>query len=219
MIFPTLPGGWIRLVLWRHLLSVKSPDSFVAQVGRCEMNEAGESREKEDCLVSEVGGCHSAELDFIPASGQKDHMRNGKSFKPGLLFSTVKKKIDLPIAQIWIPVPSWTSLLQPSFFWTSCFVLALESILVSWVPSIPCQYLGLYPQGLWHFQSSGQDRCFSERWEYRLYTPTNGGPSSSPVSWSFPQVLPSKEDEFLFIFKRLELMSSSQQFLCSVPWG
>lgn len=88
MIFPTLPGGWIRLVLWRHLLSVKSPDSLVAQVGRCEMNEAGDSREKEGCLMAEVGGCHSGELDFIPASdtkfvwGTANHLNQGCYFQP-----------------------------------------------------------------------------------------------------------------------------------------
>lgn len=147
MIFPTLPGGWIRLVLWRHLLSVKSLDSFVAQVGRCEMNEAEESREKKDCLVSEVGGCHSGELDFIPDSDKKIVWGTASALNQGCYFQTWKKKIDLPIAQIWILVPSQTSLLQPSFYWPSYFVLALESILVSWVPSIPCQHLGLYFTG------------------------------------------------------------------------
>lgn len=49
-------------------MSVKSPDSFVAQVGRCEMNEAGDRREKAGCRVAEVDECHSGELDFIPVS-------------------------------------------------------------------------------------------------------------------------------------------------------
>lgn len=46
-------------------------------------------------------------------------------------------KIDLPIAQIWVSAPLWTSLLQPSIFWPFCFVLALESILLSPLNSMP----------------------------------------------------------------------------------
>lgn len=38
------------------------------QVGRCEMNEAGDRREKAGCLMAEVDEYHSGELDFIPVS-------------------------------------------------------------------------------------------------------------------------------------------------------
>lgn len=195
MISATLPGGWIRIVLWRHLLSVKSPESFVTQVGCCEMNEAGDIRERAGCLVAEADECHSS-LSLT----QRLYEELCKSFKPGLLFLFMNKwklQPDLPIAQIQISVPLWISLLRPYVFWPSCFALALVSPLESWVPSSSrdcVRTLAITLQVLWDLQSSWvlkitQDRAemSNEGWRYRPWATTNGGPYSSLTLWCFPR--------------------------------
>lgn len=48
-------------------LVCRIPASFVAEVGKCVMNEEGNCRKRRDCLMVKTVECHTGELDSVPA--------------------------------------------------------------------------------------------------------------------------------------------------------